>query len=116
MASVAELVARVRSHGANITLDAGKLRIVNGKKLPDGALDFIKKHSAEVAAFLDNEGEFDERAAIIEFDGGLTRPAAEYLTKLLMSHPPSGASGADWSWFVGQAAKVMDDVPMRRAA
>lgn len=116
MASVAELIGRIRSHGANVMIDAGKLRVVNGRKLPDGALDYIKKHGAELVAFLDEEANFDERAAIIEFDGGLTRPAAEYLTKLLMSHPPAGANEADWSWFVAQAAKVMDDAPLRRAA
>lgn len=116
MASVAELVQRIRSHGANIIIDAGKLRIVNGKKLPDGALDYIKKHGADVAAFLDQEAGFDERAAIIEYDGGLTRAVAEYLTRLLMASPPSEANAADWSWFVGQAAKVIDDAPLRRAA
>jgi hypothetical protein len=116
MASVPELIERVRSHGANVTIDGGKLRVINGRKLPDGALDYIKKHGAEVAAFLDTEAEFDERAAIIEYDGGLTRAVAEYLTKLLMSSAPSGANAEDWSWFVGEAAKAIDGSNLRRAA
>jgi hypothetical protein len=29
----------------------------------------------------DEEGEFEERAAIIEYDGGMPRPLAEFLAK-----------------------------------
>jgi len=116
MANVADLVARIRSFGANVTLDGDKLLIVNREKLPGSALDFIRQHGKQVAAFLEHEGEVEERAAIIEHDGGLTRPAAEYLTKLLFSTPPAGVTPADWSWFVGKAATVFDDAVPRRAA
>ena len=116
MASVGELIERIRSHGANVVVDSGKLRIINGKKLPDGALDYVRKHGAEIAAFLENEAEFEERAAIIQYDGGLTRAVSEYLTRLLMAAPPAGTSREDWSWFVGEAAKRIDNAPLRRAA
>lgn len=116
MASVADLIARIRANGANVVMDGGKLRVVHGKKLPDGSLDFIRKHGREIAAYLDDEAAFDERAAIIEYDGGLTRAVAEYLTRLLMSSPPEGADRMDWSWFVSEAAKVVDGAALRRAA
>lgn len=116
MVDVGRVIERIRANGANVEIDNGKLRVVNSKKLPDGALDFIKRHGREIADFIDREAEFEEHAAIIEYDGGLTRAVAEYLTRLLLSSPPSGVEQADWSWFVGHAAKVIDAAPLRRAA
>lgn len=96
-------------------IDGNKLTIVNRAKLPAGASDFIRANGKEIAAFLEREADFGERAAIIEYDGGLARPAAEYLARLLMSAPPEGADKSDWSWFVGQATQIIDRT-MRRAA
>lgn len=111
-----KIVARVRSNGANIILDGGRLKIVNGTRLPAGARDFIKAHGKAIAAFLDKEGEFEERAAIIEHDGGLDRTSAESLARLLLSSPPSGADPSDWTWFCNHAARIMNDLPMKEAA
>lgn len=116
MADVTRIIERIRANGANVTIDGGRLRIVNGDKLPAGALEFIKAHSKEIADWLDREAEFEERAAIIQYDGGLTRAVAEYLTRLLMASPPDSADPADWSWFVAEAAKKIDAAPLRRAA
>lgn len=116
MLSAAKIIERIRANGANVMCDRGKLVVVNRTKLPAEALDFIREHAREIATFLDREAETEERAAIIEYDGGLTRAVAEYLTKLLMSSPPEGSSPSDWSWFVGEAAKAIDGANLRRAA
>ncbi|RUM95171.1 hypothetical protein EET67_24795 [Pseudaminobacter arsenicus] len=116
MADPSKILARVRACGANILLDGMRLEIVNPSRLPEGASAFIRQNAKAIAAFLDSEAEFEERAAIMQFDGGLTRPAAEYLTKLLLSSPPAGADRADWSWFVSEAAKAIDHAIPRRAA
>jgi hypothetical protein len=116
MADAGKIVDRIRACGANVMIDGGKLSIVNRAKLPDGSLDYIRQHGKEIAAFLEDEAAFEERAAIIQYDGGLNRAVAEYLTRLLQSSPPDGASAADWSWFVGEAAKKIDGAPLRRAA
>ena len=116
MLSAAKIIERIRSNGANVTLDSGKLVIVNRAKLPAEGIDFIRSHAREIAAFLDQEAETEERAAIIEYDGGLTRAVAEYLTKLLMSAAPAGSNPSDWSWFVSEAAKAIDHANLRRAA
>lgn len=115
MSDTGQLLTRIRQHGANLEFANGRLRVVRGEKLPAGALDFIKKHGRELAAHLTGEAEFAERAAIMEFDGGLTRQGAEYLTHLLQTSAPAGADAADWSWFVSQAAAVVDRA-MARAA
>lgn len=109
MASVSELVARIRSHGANVILDAGKLRIVNGKKLPAGALDYIKQHGREIADWLCAEADFEERAAIVEYDGGAPREMAEQFAKVCAAKRPSGWSELDHSWFIGRCARIIDE-------
>jgi len=114
--SAAKIIERIRANGANVMCDGGKLVIVNRTKLPDGAIDFIRAQARDIALFLEREAETEERAAIIEYDGGLTRAVAEYLTKLLMSSPPHGSNPSDWSWFVGEAAKAIDNANLRRAA
>jgi len=116
MADPAQILAKARSYGANVMLDGHKLVIVNKEKLPAGATDFIRKHALQIADFLTNEADFEERAAIIEFDGGLSRPAAEYLTRLLHSSPPNNVSAADWTWFVGQASEIVERDLQRGAA
>jgi hypothetical protein len=112
MADAGEIVARIRQAGANIVLDGGKLQLVNAKKLPAGSLDFIKKHGKQIADFLEKEGDFEERSAIIEHDGGVRRPLADDLARLLLASPPNDVNQADWTWFVGKASEVID----RRAA
>ncbi|MDB5620534.1 hypothetical protein [Tardiphaga sp.] len=116
MADVARIIERVKACGANIMVDGSKLTVVNRSRLPAGAAEFIREHGWEIAAFLEREAAVDERAAIMEYDGGLNRPAAEYLTRLLMSSPPDGVDRSDWSWFVGQASQIIDRMPMERAA
>lgn len=108
MADVAQLIARIRAHGANVELDGGKLRIINKAKLPGGAFDYVKRHGKAIADFLEAEGDFEERAAILEFDGGLDRGTAENIARILLARAPSGCVPADWTWFVGEAVKIMD--------
>lgn len=114
MPSTADILDRVRAHGANVMLDGSKLIIVNRQKLPAGAADFIRANAKEIAAFLDREGEFEERAAIIEHEGGLTKAVAEGMAKIQLAHPPAGCDVADWSWYVDHGARIMD-AHLRRA-
>ena len=116
MADPRAIIDRIRSFGANVMSDRGKLVVINREKLPAGALDFIREHGREIAEFLVREADFEERAAIMEHDGGLTRPIAEYLTKMLMANPPEGADRSDWSWFVGQGAEIVYRSLPRKAA
>src|SRR5690606_18050598 len=72
MADPAALMARIRAHGANVA-EGDKLKLVNANRLPAGALDYIKANGRDLAGWLEREAQeaqFEERAAIIEFDGG----------------------------------------------
>jgi hypothetical protein len=103
-----QIVERIRSFGANIVLDGRKLEIVNPAKLPEGAAAYVRQHGKEIAAFLDREAEFNERAAFLEYDGGLTRATAEYITRMLMANPPEGIDPADWTYLVSKGAEVAE--------
>lgn len=108
MADVAKLIDRIRAAGANVEMDAGKLRLVNSKKLPDGALAFIRNHGKEIAAYLESAGNIEERGAIIEIDGGASRNNADDLATILLASPPEDCNSADWTWFVSKAAAIID--------
>jgi hypothetical protein len=110
--AAADTLSRVRALGANIMLDGEKLRIINRAKLPPAAIAMIRDHARDIAALIEAEAEFEERAAILEYDGGLPRPQAEDLARILVANPPEGVEPADWTWFCGKAAEIID----RRAA
>ncbi len=108
MVDVPTILQRIRARGANVMIDGGKLIVINKAKLPDGALDFIRQHGRAIAQFIEKEGEFEERAAIIEFDGGFSRKEADDIARLLLSSPPKDCNPADWTWFVGKASEIID--------
>ncbi len=54
------------------------------------------------------EANFDERAAIIEFDGGAPRAWAEGLARLDASQPPEGLSRARWQQLVDDGGRFLD--------
>ncbi len=115
MADPAKIMGRVRALGANVVIDGGGLKIVNGRKLPGDAMAFIKQHAGEIADWLDREGEIEERAAIIEFDGGSPRAWADQFARILISSRPAGVSDLDWSWFITRAGQIVDEAPARAA-
>lgn len=102
----AKLIERIRANGANVYYDKGRIEVVNPSRLPEGAADIIRQNSRALADHLSDEADAAERAAIMEIDGGLTRQAAEYMTKLLMSDP--SGKPEEWSWFVNEAAKKIE--------
>ena len=106
-----EIIERIRSYGANIVLDGRKLEIVNPGKLPEGAGAYVRQNAKAIADFLDRESEFEERAAIIEFDGGTPRDWAEQFAKFCIAHRPSGVSELDWSLFITSAGRIVDEAP-----
>lgn len=117
MADVADLVDRVRSFGANIVLDGNSLRIVNRQKLPATASAYIAKHANDIADYLRSDAnvEFEERAAIVEFDGCMPREWAEQFARYLTSTKPARVSDMDWSWFLTTCGRLIDEAPREAA-
>ncbi len=117
MTSVVDLVDRVRSFGANIVLEGNALRIVNRQKLPPTATAYIAKHGKAIAEYLrsDENVEFEERAAIVEFDGGVPREWAEQFARYLTKTKPANVEEIDWSWFLTTCGRMLDEAPRAAA-
>jgi hypothetical protein len=115
---VDKLLERVRSYGANIIVDSGGLRLVNKDKLPPQAIPVIAAHSEEIARVLDEDRRvaFEERAAIIEYDGRVPREWAEQFAGLLFTRKPVGVDELDWTWFLSTCGRIIDEAPARSAA
>ena len=68
---------RIRAHGGEVIRDEWRISIRKGR-LTDEALDWLRERKADVLREVWPEFDrWEERAAIMEFDGGLTRDEAE---------------------------------------
>lgn len=105
--NAARIIQRIRANGANVSAGPDGLHILNKQNLPDGALDFIGKHKAEIAAALVAENAEPTSSNSYTFGSWLTCDRAEELSRLLMAKDPGDP---DWTWFVSEAMKVMDGV------
>lgn len=74
--SAAELVADLARRGIRLEAHGERLRYYPRSALTPDLLDRLKAHKAELLASIER---FDERAAIMEFDAGLSRHEAERL-------------------------------------
>lgn len=108
MPDAAKILQRIRSYGANVMLDGDRLEIVNRSRLPAAALIFIRENKAAICDFLDREAEIDERAAIMEHDGGAPREIAEPAARALASLPKA-LSEEDRKFAVDQIAHIVED-------
>lgn len=71
------IVARIEASGGRVAMDEWRLRVSPGQ-LTAGALKWISEHRDDLAAEVwPHFDQWVERAAIMEFDGGLSRKEAE---------------------------------------
>jgi hypothetical protein len=87
--SVVEALKAARAAGVELALDGDDLALKAASAPPTAVLDALSRHKAEIVVLLrpaepgwsaeDWQVFFDERAGIIEFDGGLPRSEAEAL-------------------------------------
>jgi hypothetical protein len=85
--SAVDALKAARAAGVELAIDGDDLALNAASAPPAGVLDSVSRHKAEIVALLrpaedgwsaeDWQVFFDERAAIIEFDGGLPRAEAE---------------------------------------
>ena len=84
--TAAEALKAVRAAGVELALDGDDLVLNAASAPPATVLDALSRHKAEIVSLLrpgrdgwsaeDWQVFFDERAGIVEFDGGLPRPKA----------------------------------------
>ena len=85
--SAAEALKAARAAGVHLGIDGDDLVLDASTPPPAAVLDALSRHKAEIVVLLRPAGDgwsaedwqvfFDERAGIVEFDGGLPRPEAE---------------------------------------
>ena len=85
--SAAEALKAARAAGVELALDGDDLALRAASAPPAAVLDALSRHKAEIMVLLrpaedgwsaeDWQVFFEERAGIVEFDGGLPRPEAE---------------------------------------
>ena len=85
--SAVEALKAARAGGVEVAIDGDDLVLNAASTPPAAVLDALYRHKAEIVALLrpaediwsveDWQALFDERAGILEFDGGLSRTEAE---------------------------------------
>ena len=106
-----------KAAGVSVKLNGGKLSLKASGPPPEAVVAALKNHKAEIVALLKAEqAAFDERAAIIEFDGGAPRAWAEALARLDPVCPPGDISPARWLQFIDDCGRFLDDGWAARAA
>jgi hypothetical protein len=85
--SAADALRAARAAGIQLRIDGDDLMLEASASPPPAVIDLLSRHKAEVVALLraaedgwsaeDWQVFFDERAGIVEFDGGLPRSDAE---------------------------------------
>ena len=71
------ILARIRAHGGDVIRDRWTVRLRPGRLTP-AALEWVRAHKADLMHEVwPGFDAFEERAAIMEYDGGLSRDEAE---------------------------------------
>ena len=102
-----DLVQRAQAGGWHLQPKNGRLKLSGKKPMPAPLLNELRIHRDEVLAFLTAD-EREERAAIAEHDGNLTREWADGLATLNAMTTPPDIPEARWSRIVDNAARFAD--------
>ena len=87
--NAAEVMTTLRSEGVQLRVKEGRLCVRPSVRDRPALMALVKSHAAELRQLLGEaeRGAFEERAAIMEFDGGLIREEAERLAGIAASEP-----------------------------
>ena len=116
MSVAVDLLRQVEAAGGSVEARGEKLTLRAPQPLPDLLMDSLRQHKSEVLSFVRTKEadwltEFEERAAILEYEQGLPRSDAEerayetLLVRWLNSNPPERADrdrcAACGGWLIG---------------
>ena len=100
MRTATALIHEVAAAGGGLVVAEGKLKVSAPDPLPENTIKELRARKAEIVTILSDKGEadwmewFNERAAILEFDAGLSRDDAEAqafqhaIAEWVNAHPP----------------------------
>jgi hypothetical protein len=104
--------------GIQLGVDGEDLVLEASVPPPPAVIDLLSNHKAGIVALLraaedgwaaeDRQVFFDERASIIEFDGGTPRAWAEALARLDPNKPPGDLPPRRWLRFIDDCGRFLD--------
>jgi len=116
-----DALAAVRAVGGDVRLvGPHRLKLIAPRALPDDLIEQVRAAKPDLLNLLQNKtdetlgtrtnwGELEEeRAAIVEFDGGARRPWAEALARLDPANPPADVPLARWQQFIDDCGRFFD--------
>jgi hypothetical protein len=117
--SAAEALMAARAAGIQLWIDGDDLVLEAAGPPPSAVIDLLSSHKAAIMTLLspaedgwlakDRQALFDERAAIIEFDGGASRTWAEALARLNPASSPGEVSARRWVQFIDDCGRFLDN-------
>jgi hypothetical protein len=117
--SAAEALKAARVAGIQLEIDGDDLVLEASVPPPSAVIDLLSSHKASIVALLrraedgwsaeDQQVFFDERASVIEFDGGAPRAWAEALARLDPALPPCDTPPKRWLRFIDDCGRFLDD-------
>jgi hypothetical protein len=124
--SAVEALRAAHVAGIQLVVDGEDLVLTASVPPPAAVIDLLSSHKAGIVALLrpaedgwsaeDRQVFFDERASIIEFDGGAPRAWAEALARLDPNKPPGDLPPRRWLRFIDDCGRFLDGGWAVRAA
>jgi hypothetical protein len=117
--SAAEALKVARAVGVSVDIDGDDLVLQALAPPPPSVVEALSRYKAGIIALLrpshdgwiaeDRHALFDERAAIIEYDGGAPRAWAEAIARLDPARPPGDIPPKRWLQFIDDCGQFLDD-------
>ncbi len=122
-AAAVDMLTAVRARGGDVKLASpGRLKVIAPTPLPDELIDQLRAAKSDLLTLLGETRPVDwtdlndERAAIVEYDGGAPRAWAEALARLHPSKPPGDVPPRRWMRFIDDCGRFLDAGWATRAA
>lgn len=79
MADISELVTQMKAQGVKLFIEVGVLKAASSRPLQEAQRQRLKKNKQQIIQYLMQNAlkAAEERAAIMEYDGGMSRSEAE---------------------------------------
>ncbi len=124
--SAAEALRLAHAAGVHVEIDGDDLVLEASAPPPTAVIDLLASHKASILAILrpandgcsaeDWQTFFDERAGVIEYDGGVPRAWAEALARLEPARPRYDIPSKRWLQFIDDCGRFIDGGWATRAA
>ena len=120
-----DMLAAVHALGGEVKLARpGRLKVVAPAPLPTELLEELRASKTDLLALLayskaqpnTRSDAEEERAAIVEYDGGAPREWAEGFARLDCSHPPADVPFRRWHQFIDDCGLFLDNGWAAKAA